>query len=684
VTRAHRSASLSLLAAAALITEGAAAVEIPDVGGEPMTVNVTNTAVVGYHFDNRNDDPRYASRYLDDDYGEWLDRLNVQVNWWRLQLGLRFDAATYFATPSVTDAELQRQIRAEDVAFESEAVRRELNTRYLNTYYPAKLWVGYAQPGLDVTVGDHYVQLGRGLVFSARKLDELAIDTTVRGGKLVVDRDLGPIRLGATAFAGQMNPLRIDEASGRRLHGAGSPLFFAFPDRGSVDDLVGIQAFTDDEGNPVSVNELARASYLEDTALGGHVEGGNESVKLAVNGAMLLRKSYAEQFVDCFFERDEDEQRAGSTLVRGRCANQFPEFNRTNASREHETIRTFSGSVNLPSLAGHGDLYVEVAGQQLRDGHLGKPGQAADDLSGYAVYAAANARGGPVAVSLEGKHYRRFFPLSANVDADPISGVGFGAPEFDVVTYNQPPTAEPIYVEPIGAPNICVTGGRGRVDYRFSRQAAIYGWLGHFVSFSELDPGNDQCDTADRLRTNTWDSAAGTELEFERGRSHVRAWAGARHAEVAVPYEGFVGGTGDIFYSEGYVRYDLVKHLGGRFSLQLQGNLRRRYKPENFVRAWVEGENYTALQWSPHVSATFGYEYTTQEGCEPGQTEGLCHYFNGGLQWKSGSPESTLEQIFETVQLFVGQRRGGLRCVSGVCRFFPPFEGARLEIVSRF
>jgi hypothetical protein len=40
--------------------------------------------------------------------------------------------------------------------------------------------------------------------------------------------------------------------------------------------------------------------------------------------------------------------------------------------------------------------------------------------------------------------------------------------------------------------------------------------------------------------------------------------------------------------------------------------------------------------------------------------------------------------IFDTVNLFVGQRRGGIRCVSGVCRPFPPFEGVKLELSSRF
>ena len=36
------------------------------------------------------------------------------------------------------------------------------------------------------------------------------------------------------------------------------------------------------------------------------------------------------------------------------------------------------------------------------------------------------------------------------------------------------------------------------------------------------------------------------------------------------------------------------------------------------------------------------------------------------------------------LRLFVGQQRGGLRCVSGICRLFPAFSGARIELTLRF
>ena len=166
---------------------------------------------------------------------------------------------------------------------------------------------------------------------------------------------------------------------------------------------------------------------------------------------------------------------------------------------------------------------------------------------------------------------------------------------------------------------------------------------------------------------------------------------------LAIEYLGLPDPT-HSFYREGYVRYDLVKQLSQRFALQMQGFHRFRYEPQLLLNSWVEGENYTALQWSPHLSLVFGYEYKAQTGCRPtyhdatGEHPGsdLCHFFNGGLTYRANvgdedsSSQRVLGSIFNTVSVFLGQRRGATRCVSGVCRQFPPFEGAKLEITSRF
>jgi len=679
----------------ATITKEAAAVDLPGPLGEPIGLDVTNTTVVDYRWDNRNNNPLQLNPrpIVDDYYGEWINRLNVQANWWRFRVGVRLDSSLYFLTTTRNEAralatkqigDIKRAYPDSQVLTPNEYTNRfysELNTRFINTVYPAKLFVGYNQPGIDVTIGDFYAQLGRGIVLSLRKIDELAIDTTIRGAKVVLDKEIGPARIGATLLAGQANPLRFDEVSGRRLHGAGSPLFFAFP---KAQELV-----TYDTQTAKQIVTQPQPSYFEDTIIGGRVEGGINAFQLSANGSILYRKSFTEENIACL------RACGGDQACATKCAVDYPDFSRPAAgARAHNEIRTFSGALNVPSIAGVGDLYVEVAGQQLRKGYVtdidasGEASERKQDASGYAVYVSANVGKGPIQVSLEGKHYRRMFPLGATIDT---STAGFSAPEYAVVAYSAPPTAEPIYVEPIEQPNVCMTGGRGRVDYKFDDHTAVYGWVGRYRSWTEI-PQTTPCEKmTDDFRTDTWDSAVGIDFSRDGGKSHARAWLGARIAERAVPSIATrAPGPTDVLYYEGYIRYDLVKHLKGPFSLQLQGFHRNRYQPSTYARPWNEGENYTALHWSPHLSAIFGYEYSTRPSCQPalaGTSEYdvvVCHYLSGGLTYRAGNTDTLLNQIFNTVNVFVGQRRGAIRCVSGVCRLFPPFEGARLELVSRF
>jgi hypothetical protein len=678
-TRLAAAASLAPLLAAA----GASAAEVPNVGGKPMLIDVTNTSIIDYHFNNRNDAPPGISSVPnqdDDFYGEWLDRLNVQLSWWRLRFGLRLDTALYYHTPNAdTVATLiadQKQLINQIAGLGApvyainyaDAFYRDLHTRYLRTVYPAKLYLGYTQPGVDVTVGDFYVQLGRGLVFSARKIDELAVDTTVRGAKVVADHAFGPVQLGATLFAGQMNPLRIDDPSGRRLNGEGSALFFGFPQDGPLRYYNVVAPQPGVPGMVSPATDPATPNYFEDTVVGGRIELGTKYVQFAENTAVLLRKAH--------------------------------DYATTDPSREHNRILNASGSINVPSILQHGDLYLEVAGQQMGDGQSGQP-----DLSGYAVYASGTVTGGPVSVSLELKNYRNFFPLSANVDT---TTAGHGAPEFSLLTYSQPPTAEPIYNEVIsgGSPDVCITGGRARVDYRFGPHLSAFAWLGRYTSWSEipatLSPNDGSCVISAQTQTNSWDTAAGFDLGYDGGKSHAKAWVG-EHVSDDVVARAAPGLAVPVlpFYHEGYLRYDVIMHLAGPVSLQMQGFHRHRYEPLSYPQPWMEGENYIALQWSPHLSAAFGMEYLTNPDlCPPARPgtpsqsartgEGVCTYVNGGITWRShgsgtaGPTQRAFEQLFDTVRAFVGQTRPAVRCVSGVCRSFPAFEGARLEITSRF
>jgi hypothetical protein len=679
------------------LSERAAAVEIENVGGEPLTIDITNTTALGYHFDNRNVTSAAGAlvpnQLVDDNYGEWFNQLYVRLFYWKLSLGVRLDSAVFFRTLDRQDTQdlVIEQLGAADLGLENQ-LNRELNSRYTNLVYPAKLWLGFKHDALEVTAGDFYQQLGRGMVFSVRKIDEAGIDTTVRGGKLEVKKTVDDFRIATTLFGGQLNPIRVDFPTGRILHGAGSPLFFGFPRAGD---------FSYYRTETEIVTERAKPSYLEDNVIGSNLTLGPKQVQFELNGAFLFRQSNSEEQQRCLAQVTSTDPRVAEDAI-DRCLSELPSFNEQDASRSHDQIRNFSGAVRIPPIEDVVDGYVEAAGQQQTDGRvidISPDGSVTRqvDVWGYGVYANVNVRASIFSFTLQGKHYRNFFPLAANID---LTTPGFGAAEYNIVNYSEPPTTESIYVEPIGAPDVCNTGGRTRIDAKISEKLNVYGWLGRYVSYTEIDPNLEPVDPADpqsertctppgqnangvsranARRTDTWDTAGGTEIDIGDKGTHYWGWVGGRFTDRYEPVPVVTGAPADsaVFYREGYVRYDFNQHLAGDFSLSAVGYHRRRYEPSQLAIPWHEGENLLALNWNPHLAFIFGYEYQTRPGLPT-------HYFNGAIQYRSMDDDHWYGQLFDTVRLFVGQRRSALRCVGGVCRVYPAIEGAKLELVSRF
>jgi hypothetical protein len=620
-------------AAALLLAPPALAFEAGDLAGHPLTIDLTETAVVNYNFDNRN------NTGLDDNWGTWMNRLTVQAQWYRVVLGVRMDSHSFFFTPDPND------LADDDVAawtpspgnpdppdqYERTLVYgRELSNRYRNVVYPSKMYLSYVTPELETTVGDVYAQFGRGLILSVRKIDELAVDTTIRGGKLSyrVPMPKGS-KLRVSGVGGYMNPLRVDEASGRVLEAPSAWYFAGMPTPRET-------AYIQDP----------QATFVPDRLLGASVEGGLTQGTLGLHAVVL--------------------DRPDSCLLPNAPEMCTPYGNQH--ARGAGQMRNISGTFAVPDIFQHGSFYLEVAAQQQRnqdppagfDPSTGFLRSSEEDRDGHAVYASASANGGPFALTVEGKHYRQFFPLGANINAN--SSVN----EFSLIQYSAPPTTLPVYVDTeANFFNTCVTGGRGRLDARVTSDLLVYGWLGRYATWAETGPPT--CEIEDQNRNDVWDAAVGMEAHFEKKKSHAFVWIGARDDQRAERDP--VSEPSDVYYREGYVRYDLLKRLSRTLYLQMQGMARRRHNNAETPIPWWEGEHYTALQWNPHLSMAFGYEYITQEGVPDS-------YYNGSVRWRIDSDKN--------LRLFVGQQRGALRCISGVCRDFAPFEGAKVEAVVRF
>lgn len=621
---------------------------------------ITETSIVNYHTDNRD------NFRTNDNYGEWLNRLNLQGTRGPFTLQVRLDSALYFKKPDPNTlarddasdpanarlieqrAQLQGvsvdEARARFTEQQTLAFGRDLSTRFVNMVYPSKVSFSYIEGSVDLTVGDFYTQLGRGQVLAMRKADELAVDTTLRGAKLEYKPELDRMRFRLTLLAGLSNPLRVDEVSGRQLTqlnaGLGGALFPLAP-----------------QPNPTFYVANPQPSFAPDRLVGARVEHGVKEVQFGFQAAHLRREADFYKTID------------------------------TNSPARSARDATNVGlSVNLPNLADHGNVYVEASLQSLQNAFSAADASAesrADNEAyvrrlsgGKALYALLSLFHGPVTITLEGKHYDRFFPLAASVA---------GAPEFVALQYNNPPTTEPIWSDTqFGLFNACVTGGRARADVRVNEHAILFSHVGAYVTHSERDAtcgqivstddeGNAQKPTG-KVRENRNDIVdpwIGAEFYAEGNRTHAFLSLGTRFDRTADPleYSEVDGATRDYYREYYHIRYDFIKKISGPWSIQTAGFHRYRYKPEQKPTPWYEGENYLSLLYSPKITAAIGYEYTTLFGDHK-------NFYSVQSVYRITTDT--------TVRLFVGQSRPALRCVSGVCRQFPAFEGAKLEAVVRF
>lgn len=623
---------LAWIGSAWLVAAPARALEPGEIAGEPVLLEVTESASVLYNFDNRDFRPNQASTLANDDFGMLFNRLSLQAGAGRFQAGLRVDSAWFFATPDPVEIALElveTRPDGETAVPDSSYFRgkvyeagAELSNRYIAWSYPTKYYLGYASRDVEVTIGDFNAQLGRGFVLSVRKLDELSSDTTLRGARLSARADTGELGFKLTALAGSGNPLRFDEASGRYLgvDSSALPSWLAVTEAGMPRAIE--TDYAPDTGDCAT---FATCSYAPDRLAAAQIELGVGRAKLGTQGSLLIRQ----------------------TPLSG------------DVVRSARRVATVSQSLDVARIAETGALYAELVFQNLE--HDGASG--VDLEPGYGAYLSLGSSHGPLSLLLEGKHYRRLFPLLANVSLA-------RAPEFSSLAYSAPPIAEPNFVDTeFEGFNTCVSGGRAKGDLKLSSTVSVSAAVGHYQTWAE-SRANEACVIADENHNVVWDVASGFELGRRARDVHLEITLGARLDETDRELSLPEGGSTHLFYHETYARHELAIKLGPNQSLDLTGAHRRRQRAQGGpAEPWIEGLEVATWNASRELSLALGFEYDTNPQVPP-------TYLNGQLAYKIGSDAS--------VSLFGGQRRGALRCVGGVCRVFPPFEGARLDFTARF
>jgi hypothetical protein len=616
----------------------AGAVELGEWRDDPLRLDVTNVTAVSQRFLARTNE---GERVNDFGWGAGANRLNVALKWGAFTVGTRLDAAAYWLRPvDVQDSP-------------SASLYNDTTTRFRNVIYPAKMWATWQESGVEVTGGDVYALMGRGLVLSMRKLDDLGVDTTLRGGKLALVKG----KFSGTAVAGFANPSRIDDATG-------SSLF--------VSDPVTMPA-----ANPQAQTFPARATFGSDRIAAAEFFLGRGTPVVAGFSAMGLQRCapYAysgRNIVEAGFFQSPVDYTLGSCDEADVNA-WLGSLSKANPTYQAKKLWAFGPSLELPNMGDFGSLYLGLAftDRERYEGAWEQPS------AGNAAYLNYTVRTGEVTHSVEAKSYRNFYPVSAAVNIN-VNGML----AFSNVAYSLPPTTEPLIQDSaFGFFNVCSDGGRYRADWRVRDGLVLSGQGSYFLTLTEQDGGGCVASRSigslsrDALvpvgrdvrdfRDDVVDGFVALQYDFEENTSHAYATLGARNDRLA----------GHTYYQEAYINYTLSKHLRDELTLEMQGRQRIRYRDDNNVDAngdaqpWREGENYLALKVAPAWVVTQGFEYTTNNA-QP------TYYWNGNVQYRFDGSSN--------IRVFAGQQRGGLRCVSGVCRIFPAYEGVRAELTVRF
>ena len=254
---------------------------------------------------------------------------------------------------------------------------------------------------------------------------------------------------------------------------------------------------------------------------------------------------------------------------------------------------------------------------------------------GSALYGSATIFAGPWTLLAEGKRYDRYEPWRASTDP------------FRTLVYQQPPTLERVITQMSN--NTEIAAGRLRLDRMLSPGRTLYA----SGEYGRVHPGSED-------ERDLFDVYSGALLR----------WGVGGHASPLVGYrEERVRATGGLYERLIALEGSVAQPINDRWSLEAQWLVWRRTKEA--LPDWTEGQAYLSAKLAPHLVLVAGHEFTTTVV----EAYNQHRFWNGSAQWNI-TPSTSLK-------LFVGGQRPGLKCISGLCRVFPAFNGARLEFVIR-
>lgn len=296
-----------------------------------------------------------------------------------------------------------------------------------------------------------------------------------------------------------------------------------------------------------------------------------------------------------------------------------------------DQVRSVGLAVELPRPLRWLSVYAEGAYLERDSSTLGGTEE------GKGVYASANLFFQPLTLLIEGKAYDNMFDVTPRGMAS-ATNPGPTGPRWGLNTLMAPPTAERAQAQL--ETNRTVVGGRVRADYALTPRVVPYVSLGAYRDSIH--------------RTNIGAAFGG--LRWRGEPVELSAETGYREEQLQ--------DGGALFRSDLHGLLDLRWTFMPRYQAELYADgMYSRLAEDD----WVEGRVALSLSSEAGFSVTGAWELYTRQ---PEIFDENYFSLSGQWEFKKGS----------TLRAMVGGERAGLKCAGGVCRFFPGFEGARLEL----
>jgi len=260
--------------------------------------------------------------------------------------------------------------------------------------------------------------------------------------------------------------------------------------------------------------------------------------------------------------------------------------------------------------------------------------------SGWAAYGTSTTPLGRVTLMTEFKHYKGFEPLQGSLTT-------FQEGRY---TYALPPTTERIDQEILD--NTDITGGRLRAD----------------VITSEVDNNSAFANLGlyQNRRFNQWFAHAFGGMD--------RRWDGGGALLISGGYRReWMVDSGDLTRAIAHGELDLIlparEGLAFHLIAQHQSHVIELAGQRSFFH---RGNSSLEVDWKTKWVALVGFDWNTED-----KRPNVRRFFAFAVLRYRASDKLIL-------QFLGGSQRGGIRCIAGACRDFPPFAGVRLDTTWRF